>query len=81
MTIFDAPAIYKKRTQYPNTKLLINTIIILTIIMGTTPVAKGAVLGARIYPLPEYLIIAIINYQSGPVSTSYAFNIRAPILI
>ena len=61
--------------------MLISTIIILTLITGTTPIAKGAVLGGRIYPPLKYLTIAIINYQSGPVSTSYISNIGAPILI
>ena len=77
MTIFHAPAIPKEGTQYPNTKMLISTIV-LTLITGTTPVAEGAVLGGRIHPPPEYLTIAIINYQSGPVSTSHASNIGAP---
>ncbi|KAK3367302.1 hypothetical protein B0T24DRAFT_659317 [Lasiosphaeria ovina] len=58
--------------------MLIRTIVVLTLITGTTPVAKGAVPGGRIHPPPEYLTIAIINYRSGPVSTSHASNIGAP---
>lgn len=41
--------------------MLISTIV-LTLITGITPVAKGAVLGGRIYPPLKYLTIAIINY-------------------
>ncbi|KAI1291671.1 hypothetical protein F5Y03DRAFT_403141 [Xylaria venustula] len=42
------------------------------------PRIKRAVLKPRIDLAPEYLTIAIVNNQGGPISTSYASNVGGP---